>query len=248
MGQPSVGRHGVHQPCGPCPLASPAVSAATAALPARLDGASPRPASAEPRGATRGGAPCADTTHRASSWRPKTPGHRGPVKSAPPGTSWVQAPCLAGVVARRSRTRAVVTRVSWARGSRAWAWRTGPAPGRRGSPHGPPSVPCHQRAGQAMCGQTWRTPTCAHRFTKGPSRAGGQPGCRQRRFEPSRKAQRRRDTGVLWAQPLTWPPRIHTPTCSHARRMVAWRFTKKPSGGRGDDWVVSLSGNCCPLS
>src|SRR5437016_4738459 len=28
-------------------------------------------------------------------------------------------------------------------------------------------------------------------------------------------------------------------------RIVAWRFTKRQPGGRGDYWVLSLSGNCC---
>src|SRR4030095_4565554 len=27
--------------------------------------------------------------------------------------------------------------------------------------------------------------------------------------------------------------------------IVAWRFTKRQPGGRGDYWVLSLSGNCC---
>ena len=50
---------------------------------------------------------------------------------------------------------------------------------------------------------------------------------------------------VRWEPQLTWPPRMNTPPCSHERSIVAWRCTKKPSGARGDDWVSSLSGNCC---
>src|SRR6266705_6259778 len=42
-------------------------------------------------------------------------------------------------------------------------------------------------------------------------------------------------------------PDMETSNCSCERRIVAWRFTKRQPGGRGDYWVLSLSGNCCPL-
>src|SRR6266705_6230405 len=41
-------------------------------------------------------------------------------------------------------------------------------------------------------------------------------------------------------------PDMETSNCSCERRIVAWRFTKRQPGGRGDYWVLSLSGNCCP--
>src|SRR5436309_14199525 len=40
-------------------------------------------------------------------------------------------------------------------------------------------------------------------------------------------------------------PDMETSNCSCEGYIVAWRFTKRQPGGRGDYWVLSLSGNCC---
>src|SRR5918995_119893 len=40
-------------------------------------------------------------------------------------------------------------------------------------------------------------------------------------------------------------PDMETSNYSCEGRIVAWRFTKRQPGGRGDYWVLSLSGNCC---
>jgi hypothetical protein len=37
---------------------------------------------------------------------------------------------------------------------------------------------------------------------------------------------------------------METSNCSCEGCIVAWRFTKRQPGGRGDYWVLSLSGNC----
>src|SRR5215218_1914471 len=38
---------------------------------------------------------------------------------------------------------------------------------------------------------------------------------------------------------------METSKCSCEGCIVAWRVTKRQPGGRGDYWVLSLSGNCC---
>jgi hypothetical protein len=40
---------------------------------------------------------------------------------------------------------------------------------------------------------------------------------------------------------------METSNCSCEGCIVAWRFTKRQPGGRGDYWVLSLSGNCWKL-
>src|SRR6478735_2048291 len=43
-------------------------------------------------------------------------------------------------------------------------------------------------------------------------------------------------------------PDMETSNCACEGCIVAWRFTKRQPGGRGDYWGLSLSGNCCTLS
>src|SRR4029077_2060365 len=40
-------------------------------------------------------------------------------------------------------------------------------------------------------------------------------------------------------------PDMETSNCACEGCIVAWRFTKRQPGGRGDYWGLSLSGNCC---
>src|SRR6476620_4107060 len=39
-------------------------------------------------------------------------------------------------------------------------------------------------------------------------------------------------------------PDMETSNCACEGCIVAWRFTKRQPGGRGDYWGLSLSGNC----
>jgi hypothetical protein len=78
------------------------VQASRGALPDYPDGQLPRPTSDEHTSRSRSGGSFADTTRRESSERKKNPSHRETTSRGHQGTSWVPAPCRAGVAERHS--------------------------------------------------------------------------------------------------------------------------------------------------